>query len=227
MIKSREVNLKEKLIWMSGLLLLVSCSFNENIQSDKLLKLKEAKEIVASVSKISPIYIKHLNVISPDHPADGTGVVVRYQNISNETLTYVDFEIQPYDSMGKIQESAIDNKSAKIVRDDGPIKPMGNIADVTKKVYFFEINVPGGNWNSVWFKKEVVCIVIKKVTIEKLDGLKIIIEDPEKIKKIFSKGSHHYINKHDQSFFRTNQLYNANDCTYENQLSANNDQVKN
>jgi hypothetical protein len=56
MIKSREVNLKEKLIWMSGLLLLVSCSFNENIQSDKLLKLKEAKEIVASVSKISPIY---------------------------------------------------------------------------------------------------------------------------------------------------------------------------
>ena len=211
------MKIHKPLIIIGTAAILCSCSSKQERQAERALKVQEANAIVSKISKISPVIVSYFGISEPNS-AGGVDVTIRYQNISGEVLKYVRFDFEGYNAVGDLQKSSVGDTITQTGKDTGPIKPLNDIVELTERVASYDVDVPGGTFENMWYNSTVNCAILTSIRVEKMNGETIIVDEKNELRNIFANNSHTFRNTHDDSFFKNNTLSRQNDCSYENQI---------
>jgi len=103
----------------------------------------------------TPILIDN---IDPSYPnsAGGVDVEIDITNISDKTIKYISYTVEPYNAVGDVVRGEISRKSLKRIRETGPIAS----GERTSR---------GSIWENVWYNHSIRCIKITRVNITYMD----------------------------------------------------------
>lgn len=123
------------------------------------------EEKISSIPAL-PIFINSFN--TENDVLDAVNAYITFENTSNKTIKYVDFELIPYNRVDDITYSTLDGDSTKTVQVVDYIKPNSRYK---------------AKWNAVWYNSSIAYMKInsiritytdnsvEKITNEKLNGL--------------------------------------------------------
>lgn len=139
------------------------------------------EEKISSIPSL-PIFINSFK--TENDVLDAVNAYITFENTSNKTIKYVDFEIIPYNRVDDITYSTLDRVSMKTVQVVDYVKPNSRYQ---------------AKWNAVWYNNSIAYMKInsikitytdnsvEKITNEKLNGLfkkreltKEVYRDPKK-----------------------------------------------
>jgi hypothetical protein len=138
-------------------------SIDSAARGEKLYKEKVEKLIDKSI----PIFISAYSIKMDS--ANGIDISIDFENISDKTIKYVDFEVTPYNRVDDIAYSEIDHSSKKTIQFVDYVEP------------FFRKN---SSWRGVWYNPTISYIKINSVKVTFKDNTSVTIPQ-SKIDKVF------------------------------------------
>lgn len=110
------------------------------------------KEILSEIPELG---IEDTHISGPDS-VGGVDVGIDFKVGSQKTVKYIRFWTVPYNSVGDIVRSIVDQESEKILESVGPYAGNGSSERSA--------------WKTVWYNPSISCFEITKVEIEFMDG---------------------------------------------------------
>ena len=142
---------------MASLLCLPGCMF-----------LKEYKE-QASTREV-PVLVTEYGQSGKTSAIGGVSYEMSFYNLSGKTIKYLYFYVTPYDIVGDVAPSALNNKAKAGLMLIGPIKP-------DAKTSF--------TWEDVWYNRTITCIEPDSIEIAYTDGSTEVLSGDDLQKALF------------------------------------------
>ena len=136
----------------------------EKAQAEATIQAELDKLKKRALANNSPITIIN-KYIYDVNSADGVSIKIQFQNISDKTMKYINFELIPINR----------------VLDEVPnLKKTATITDFIFPADIVQI----GTWKNIWYNSTLSYFKITKITVTFTDNSEIVIDDPDVIEEI-------------------------------------------
>lgn len=108
-----------------------------------------------------PVFVEALYVLRPNS-AGGVTLGLRWHNLSDESIKYVEITAVPYNAVGDPIASDIGGRTIFNGRITGPIEPNSRAGDFT--------------WRNVWYNHSAACVELTRMEIEYMNGSTLTLE---------------------------------------------------
>lgn len=108
-----------------------------------------------------PVFVEALYVLLPNS-AGGVTLGLRWHNLSDESIKYVEITAVPYNAVGDSIASDIGSRTTFNGRIAGPIEPKSRADDYT--------------WRNVWYNRSAAYVELTRMEIEYMNGSTLTLE---------------------------------------------------